>query len=93
MPHLLANQPMTVQWWEEQEKSLLQKVVQHERDVGHAASQLQEQIQTGISYSQKEYWKKDLELREKHLALMEKNQKESEENEKSQSQCTCSKQV
>ena len=54
MPHLLANQPMTVQWWEEQEKSLLQKVVQHERDIGHAASQLQEQIQAGISDSQKE---------------------------------------
>ena len=82
MPHLLANQSMTVQWWEEQEKSLLQKVVQHERDIGHAASQLQEQIQAGISDSQKEYWKKDLELREEHLALMKKSQKESEENEK-----------
>ena len=48
MPHSLANELMTVQWWQEQEELLLQKVVQHERDVRHAASasQIQEQIQT-----------------------------------------------
>ena len=76
------NEPMTVQWWQEQEELLLQKVIQHGRDVRQAASQLQEQIQAGISDSQKECWKKDLELREKELALKEKSQRESEENEK-----------
>ena len=53
-------------------------------DVRYAATQLQEQIQskanTEISNPQKEYWKKDLELREEHLAFMKKNQKDSEEN-------------
>ena len=65
MPQSLANEPMTtVQWWQEQEELLLQKVVQHEHDVRHAASQLQEQIQARanamLSDSQKEYWKKEL---------------------------------
>ena len=53
---------MTVQWWQEQEELLLQMVVQHECDVRHIASQLQEQIQAWanamLSDSQKEYWKK-----------------------------------
>ena len=77
---------MTIQWWQEQEGQLSQKVIQHKCDVIHAASQLQKQIQgqasAGISDFQKEYWKQDLELRKKQHALMEKNQKHSEEMRK-----------
>ena len=70
---------MTVQWWQEQEELLLQKVVQHERDVRHVASQLQEQIQAKANAealdSQKEYWRKDLDLREKTSCLNGKESK------------------
>ena len=50
---------MTIQWWQEQEGQLSQKIIQHKCDVIHAASQLQKQIQAqasaGISDFQKEY--------------------------------------
>ena len=55
MPRSHTYEPMTVQWWQDQKELLLQKAVQHERDVRHAANQLREQIQAGISNSQEEY--------------------------------------
>ena len=73
MPCSLANEPITVQWWQEQKKLLLQKVIQHERNVRHAVSQLQEQIQTDF---REKYWKE--ELRKKKLELEECEHKKLE---------------
>ena len=75
VPKSLQGESMTIRWWQQVEEALSKKVADHHLQVRQAASQLQ--AQRGMS----DFERRDLEIKEKQLALMEENKKKSEHSE------------
>ena len=67
---------MTVAWWKQVEQDLKSKVTDHKKQVRRATSGQQG---GGLS----DFQKRDLEIKEKHLSLIEESKKKSEDADKS----------
>ena len=77
MPLSLSNEPMTIRWWQNQEEQLSQRVTAHQLEVRRIASTFHSST-TGMS----DFQKRDIELKEKQIALLEENKKKAEDDEK-----------
>ena len=76
MPISSSNEPMTINWWQQQEQELSQKVNTHQLSIRQVASALT--TTAGLS----DFQKRDLELKEKQITLLEENNKRALDNEK-----------
>ena len=72
-----SGEAMNINWWQVKEQSLSERITSHQLKVRQAASALHAS-NTGMS----DFQKKDIELKERQLIIMEENQKRLEENEK-----------
>ena len=77
MPMTQSGERMSINWWQSQEQNLFQRVTNHQLQVRQAASKIQAET-SGMS----DFQKKDIELKERQLAIMEENKKRGEDNEK-----------
>ena len=77
VPRSLQGHPMTIEWWQNLEQTLAVKVGNHHLRIRQAASELQVN-RAGLS----DFERRDLEIKEKQLALMEENNKKSAQAEK-----------
>ena len=79
MPISPSNEPMTINWWQQQEQELSQKVNTHQLSIRQVASTLT--TTAGLS----DFQKRDLELKEKQITLLEENNKRALDNERNKS--------
>ena len=75
-----AGEQMTTAWWQQVEKNLLDKVTNHRIQVEAAAVHQTATVDQATALT--EFEKRDLEIKLKHLALVEENKKKSEEAER-----------